>query len=489
MSLKAEAVRDLITKADAKREDELGEYLEHQRVRMELFKERYAPIIRERLTTDMPETGSKVRPVWINLYGTIIERRAGGFYRAPPARTFSVVSDEGIRDADKAQVVKALLMLGGRRFDGAMNKVALYLEMCRALLIQVRDVRGKARFDVLPPLEWYIDPSDEDPVDITLAKSISIFHGTENAQGERARVLWVPQVVENEDTALFDRYVLDAEGNILEQDNYSELPFMLTLYDIPDSSIYLSGGDTLEEFAIHYAATLSDMVWVERFQSIGVPVFEGGKAKDGGAHVLSPGEIFFTEQGQKFNFETPEDRSKLRRDGLSRDLVVFTRTMALSGTEFDEKPLPDSAVTMRVTSANLVQHRQSYARLLAEIEDDLFHIANRVLGGKVDNMLVMNVTHVDRTAPLDPIEATENDQRKIGQGVISSVDVIMKDQGVPRDAAEEMYYENIRLNRLLGAPVDAGTEDLRRAQAAAVQARSTRTGEMAGDGEAAGEGE
>ena len=64
----------------------LAEYRQDQQMRTDLYCGDYAPHIRAELRARLPKTANQLIPLWLNPYRKVVDERAGGLYRTPPAR-------------------------------------------------------------------------------------------------------------------------------------------------------------------------------------------------------------------------------------------------------------------------------------------------------------------------------------------------------------------------------------------------------------------
>lgn len=463
MGSAAELIRELVT--DVKR-DALEAYLEDQQKRYNLYHGSYEAYIIELLKQKAPETWEEFTPIWLNVYRKIVDRRAGRLYVTPPERTFINANGEKVDDKLAARIQAEILT--PCKFDTELDKASRYLEYARTLCVGVAWRQDRIALDVLLPMLWEIEQGKNDPTSLYDAVAWIRYHlartATQNAVDENVRTVWTtnPEGPGAED-GIPQYFVLDGDDVVIEQganpyetkDNNGKrkwiFPAILMHAEAPDADLYLEGGADLVTAALWVAFELTDIAFTVFYQSHGQPVFTGMTPEEAARFVLSPSRGIGLDETQDLNFKAPPTNYEARAGNLRSFLVQLAQAYDLPADAFDETKRPESGVARRIASAPLIEVRNDIARRMAEYEAELWEVMRVVYNThspaskRIPDGVRLISTPRPQTLPIDPTEQKILDADRIAQGIISPVDVIVRETRMNRDEAKERYKENLAL--------------------------------------------
>lgn len=456
----------------------LAEYRKDQQKRTDLYCGNYAPHIRAELKARLPKTADQLIPLWLNPYRKVVDERAGGLYRTPPARVLLGPDGQEVPDSDKMidQIIDR------KTLNAKLDKAARYLEAHRTVLLAVVWRHNRIELDVLTPPLFHIVQGEPDPTCLEDAEAVAVHMcghiSTPEHADEPKSLVWYRGDDESGGTGGAATYALfnDKTGKIIEsgENPYWSLgadgswaqvfPFVLLQAEDPDADIYIPGGDDLVRAALHIGFTLTDNEFVERFQSYGQPVFSGlGKETVAEMEIGPNSAIALGAVGQEdFKFVAPPQTTVARMDSLGAFLRMLSYFYDLPVDTFDETRLPTSGVAMRISRKKLGQYRSDLAQRMAMFEERLFltmRAVRNAMVGQADRTpwnFVYKVTPIPQEIPLDIAEQDARNAARIAAGLESAVSIIARERGVTEERAREILTQNRQDNAIAGAAPTAG---------------------------------
>lgn len=466
------------------KQQNLYAYLTEQQRRYDLYMGEYRRYVVATLRERNPNTWAEFSPVYIDLLRMVVDRRAGGMYRPAPERTFTAQGAAVSEDiAQRAETLYADAQL-----DVVLDKAARYCQLHRTIVARPVWRHGRVEVDILPPMQWSLIQSAQNPTVLDDAAAWIEHHAgrsdTLGVADEIRDTLWTwHSASPGNRKGTPQWFTVNADGAIIAQgDNpyWYQIgrakrwiaPVAVLRYEDPDQAFFLPGGDDLTDAAIHVAYELTDLARTVAFQSHGQPVFTGLSGPEAARMLLSPSRGIGLAEGQKFEYVSTNAGALVHRIEVLRGfLSQLAHSYDLPADTFDDNRKPESGVARRIANSPLHRMRNAYAQRLAGFESDLFarmaviHNRQSAPNNALPEGLSVRVTPALQNTPLDPVEQLEVDSRRLAQGVISPVDLIMRDRGCDEETAARVYQENVTRNTQVGA---AG---LRNALAARIAAR------------------
>lgn len=450
---------------------------EHSR-RYKLYHGDVESLVMERVKKLLPNTYVEVQPIWLDVYPNTVNELAGRLYAQEPTR---VVANEAGNSAPASVTAKVLAQLERWKFSSVMDKVACYLESHRTLAVSLKWRGDSLAFDVLPPNVWDVIPGKPDGtslsdvecfIELMPDRTAVIWNGTH----EGAPPIWVH---------------IDHNGEEIKrgENPYGILPFVVLRYQEPDTEFFLKGNESLEQAALHTAFELTDMAYVGRMQSFGVPVFKGFAKGDESKMVLSPTRGVSLDKEQDFDFKAPPKSDSRFRD-LKEFLALFAASKHLPPDTYIPSTLPESGIARRVTQSALNKHRSDYAALMSELEECLYKSAVKVHNWHVkptsDSALPYEYELKTRLAPaevfIDPLEKNAQDATRVATGQDSYPAILARELRISVEAATEIVRANLALTRSLEAhkPVAVSSAAYDSTTAATAEIQAANSGSEAG---------
>lgn len=438
----------------------LAAYRADQQVRTDLYAGKYESKIRKALARRMPLSAADFDALWVNVYRKVIDERAAGLYRTEPARVVLDPSGEEIPDSEA--MIDALI--DRKTLNVKLDKAARYLEAHRTILLSVAWRHNRVEIDVLTPPLFHVVQGDPDPTCLEDAEAVIVHLSGHKSTPEHANesrsIMWYRG--EDDEPGAY-HLVNDKTGKVIESAdnpywNQSEdgtkwgqvFPFVLLQAEDPDADLYISGGDDLVRAALHVGFTLTDMEYVERFQSYGQAVFNGVDPSAVSTMKVGPNSaIALGAVGQEsFNFVTPPQTTANRMGSLGSFLRFLAYTYDLPADTFDDTRLPTSGTALRISRKKLAQYRSDLANRMAVFEERLFSIMRAVRNAHVaeNQRTPWNYSYRVTPAPQEiALDVAEQDTRNAGRialGLDSAVGITVREQGVSEERAREIVAQN-----------------------------------------------
>lgn len=432
------------------KESDLVKYRADQQTRTDLYCGNYERHLKRKLAERMPLTADQMNPLWLNPYRKVVDERAAGLYRTPPARV--LIGQDGQEIPDSEALID--LVIDRKTLNVKLDKAARYLEAHRTILISVVWRHSRIELDVLTPPLFHVDGGEPDETCLEDAEWVSVHVGDcKTLVWDAGEHTGTPQfilfenktgeLIEVGDNPYFD---LGPDGKTWR----SVFPFVLMQAEDPDTDLYIPGGDDLVRAALHVGFTLTDTEFVERFQAYGQPVFNGvDKTVVADMEIGPNSAIALGAVGQEsFAFVTPPQMTTGRMESLGRFLQMLSYFYDLPVDTFDETRLPTSGTAMRISRKKLGQYRSDLAERMAVFEERLFSIMRAVRNAHVAEQdrtpwnFGYKVTPKPQEIPLDLSEQDARNAGRIALGLDSAVEIIMREQGVSEDRAREIVARN-----------------------------------------------
>lgn len=460
---------------------------EHQ-LRYDLYHGCQEAHVVEALKVLAPKTYKQIAPLWVNVYRKVIDKLAGGLYRVSPTRTFTSTTGKPVSDEVALRVSEALDF---KRLNKVLDKAARYLQNHRTLLLFVEWRHNRLEIDVLPPTLFHVEGGIPDSTCLEDADALLLFKrgrvDDPRHADEDLTEVWQIHPDVTPDKGLPQWYTVNAKGVVLESgDNpytqplpYADpegntqqwvYPAVLLQLEDPDGELYIKGGDDIVKAAEHVATELSDLSYVQRYQSYGQAVFSGVDPDKIAEYTLGPGHAIPLGPNQDFNYRNPVPLTVSRMQTLREFLSILAMAHDIPVETFDESRIPTSGVARRVASAGLTERRQILADRMAEYESDkLFNVMRAVYNahaGKSQQIpwdIKMSVTAARITLPVDLTEADERKSKRAAIGLDNLLEDIMAEKGVDKETAALILRTN-RADNMLASndlyPVIAQQEKL-----------------------------
>lgn len=453
----------------------MRDYRKDQQKRHDLYRGKFRQYILAMLKEACPATWQDFRPVWINAYRKVIDRRAGGLFRKPPKRVLIDQTGASVPDSEALYGKVFGVDRGLSYLNGQMDKAARYLEIHKTILLSVVWRHNRIEIDVVPPMLFHVEQGYPDPTCLEDAEAVILYQTgrqeTDSQADECQALIWQAMDPENGTDPRF-LVVNDETGKVLEQgdnpyfdtvdgNHWAQIfPCVLMQAEDPDAELYIPGGEDLTEAALHVGFTLTDNEFIERYQGFGQPKFTGVDKTQVADMVLSPSVALALSEGESFAFESPPQLGTNRLDSLLAFLRMLATSYDLPADVFDESKKPESGVARRIGSTGLIVYRGDLAERLAMYEQRLFRVVRSVWNAhnSQDKRIPWNWSYscqaAEQDLPFDPIEADQRMSGRLAIGLDSVVEILAKERGVTEEQARVTLAQNRADNAasLIGVP-------------------------------------
>lgn len=425
------------------------EYKRNAQRRWDCFYADATKYIRELLKVRNPNTWERIHVADMGYYRTFINELAGDliFPDLKLARGGQLLTAEELASYQK--------VLDDAKFNQSLADSSVMLEMFRTIGRYVEWKNDKVRITVLPPMQF----------DVAFRESSGLF---EDCQ---AFVVYSkkPGSIKTWDNAvLWDRngtVKVYEEGNDKALAEYSNpykdeigapvLPMSVVQYTSAGSDFWKTGADGLLDACLLLGYHWVDGLYCIEWQSHAILKFINFGKEDSGKRILSPGEGVDLSEGQDVKYEAPPDASARRFEAIGQMEETLSHLTSLPNETFNKTLAPSSGVAKQIAYARLMKYRTKLALRLADSMNDLLQVVLRVYNthsapaDRLDTDVMFVVNHAEW---VQQVELTEADrlmdyQMRLGMNLMSSVDIIMQEQGLSRKDATEVYFRNRDLNR------------------------------------------
>ncbi|MFC1505206.1 hypothetical protein ACFL5W_01685 [Thermodesulfobacteriota bacterium] len=331
-------------------------------------------------------------------------------YSQPPTRTLD--------GPEKDQKLYAEI-LEQCAFDVKMKQAQRYTKLLKTILI--RPVWRNDKIDLDLITGNLADVKCGDSPEILEAVLITNY-GTSEKPEDITYSFWTEDVWKK----------LDYRGNAIEsQPNpYEILPFIpLFDYSPPSSAFWLPGGEDLISQQEAINLKLTDLLHLLSTQSFGVGYIKGSEG--GGTLKVDPGSLVQLGENGEIGFEAQQARIEEVVNAIDKLIKWGCISHGLSAASMSTDPQEASGLSKIVDNRELAEIRQDDIALFRSYEMQIFEVLRVVWNTHSTQKLSEQATlSIDFADPRQKVSATEQaqaDDLKIAQGVLSPVDVIMRD--------------------------------------------------------------
>lgn len=391
--------------------------------------------VREMLELRNPRTHELIQVINMAYYPCVVDQRAGEL--EIPTLRFKLAGEE-LSDENKTRVEE---MLRKANFREKLKTLGLFLEMFRTVgcFFSWHSKRNHVVCQLLPPMRCDVLLDDEGLFSEDITHFVVY---TQKSESREEAVVWTRET--------WQRYTNGTESSEQRQNPYGELPVHFVHASDEGAEFWRSGGDTLYDMCIMLLYHWSDVMFCQEYQGHGQPVFTGLAKEDAESRVLSPAHGLALNEGQNFRYETPGDASSTRLDAIRQMEETLTLLHNLPADSFDRTLAPASGAAKEIAYAKLMSYRTSMAERLADNCQALFdklvliHNTHTPFAERIPEGIEIQINLEEwkqRIAP-DPEQTQLREERQIKLGIISPVDIIVRERGISPEEAEKVYQKN-----------------------------------------------
>jgi len=344
-------------------------------------------------------------------------------YREPPTRTL----DGSERDQ---QLYAEILEQSS--FDVKMKQAQRYTKLLKTILIRPVWRNDKIDLDILTGN--LLDVKCGDSPEILEAVLITNY-GTSEKPEDITYSYWTPVVWKK----------LDYRGNAIDsQPNpYDILPFIpLFDYSPPSSAFWLPGGEDLISQQEAVNLKLTDLLHLLSTQSFGVGYIKGSEG--GGSLKVDPGSLVQLGEGGEIGFEAQKAEIEQVVEAIDKLIKWGCVSHGLSAASMSTDPSEASGLSKIVDNKELSEIRQDDISLFRSYEQQIFNVLRVVHNThstqKLSESAKLSIDFADPQQKLSAKEQATSDDLKIAQGVLSPVDVIMRDNPDLKSREDALAY-------------------------------------------------
>jgi hypothetical protein len=365
--------------------------------------------LEEQLSELFSEPDSMVK-LTLNIVKKVINSQAQT-YREPPVRT--------LEGSKKDQNLFTDIM-EQCAFNVHMKQASRYVKLLKTVLLRPVWRNDALAIDILTgnllDVETGESPENLNRVMIT-------DYGTSGRIEDITYSLWTPETWSR----------LDYRGHVIKEDNnpYGVLPFIPAFdYSPPSSAFWLPGGQDLIGLQEAINLKLVDLVYLLSTQSFGVGYLKG--AQGGGNLKVDPGSLVELPENGEIGFVSQKAQIQEVVEAIDKLIKWACVSNGLSAGSMSTDPRDQSGVSKAWDSKELAEMRQDDVELWRSYEHQLFSLIRIVWNTHAEKKLSesasLKIDFADPDSqPLSAKDQAQADDLKIAQGVLSPVDVIMRD--------------------------------------------------------------
>ena len=304
--------------------------------------------------------------------------------------------------------------------DIKLKQASRYCKLLKTILLKPVWRNNKLDLDILTGniLDVVCGDTPED-----LQKILITNYGTSEKIEDITYSLWTPESWSR----------LDYRGNVTEQqDNpYKILPFLPIFdYSPPSSAFWLPGGSDLIAMQEAINLKLTDLIHLLSCQSFGVGYIKGST---GGANLkVDPGSLVELPENGEIGFKSQEAKINEVTNAINKLIQWTCVSNGLSAASMSTEASEASGLSKLVDTQELSEMRLDDVALWRSYEKQLFNlmkiIFNTHSNKKISESGTLNIDFADiekrTTSAKDQSQA---DDLKISQGVMSPVDILMRE--------------------------------------------------------------
>lgn len=332
-------------------------------------------------------------------------------YREPPVRTL-----DGGSEADQKLYAE---ILEQSSFDVKMKQASRYTKLLKTILIRPVWRNDQLQIDILTGnlLDIETGSSPEQ-----LEKVLITDYGKTGKIEDISYSLWTAESWSR----------LDYQGNILEQaDNpYSVLPF-LPVFEFPpvSSSFWLPGGADIISLQEAINIKLTDLIHLLQMQSFGVGYIKGSQG--GGSLRTDPGSLVELPENGEIGFKAQQAKINEVVGAIDKLIKWACVSNGLSAASMSTDASVQSGVSKAWDNKELSEMRLDDIANFRRVEKDLFSLMRIVFNvhssKKLSESATLKIDFAEVEMKLSAVEQGQADDLKIAQGVLSPVDVLMRE--------------------------------------------------------------
>jgi len=369
---------------------------------------------RDRLDEQLNELFSepeKMVQLSLNIVKKIVDNLSQVYF-SPPIRTL-----EDGTEKDEA-IYKEILELSA--FDTKMKQGQRLTKLCGTILIRPVWRNDAISLDVLTGNILDVETGDSPEI---LKRVLITDYGSSDRIEDVQYSLWTPE--------FFQR--LDYRGNILEEEPnpYNILPFLPCFaYPPPSSSFWLSSMESLISIQESINLKITDLLYLIQQQSYGVGYIKGNTG--GGSLKVDPGSLVELQENGEIGFRSQEAEIDKVVNAIDKLIKWAAVSYGLSAATMSTDPSQQSGISKAWDNKELSEMRADDVALWRTYEKQLFDIVrivhNTHSNKKLSEKANLRIDFADPTKQsMTAKEQAEADELKITQGVLSSVDVLLRE--------------------------------------------------------------
>jgi len=353
----------------------------------------------------------QITKVCINVIRKIIHQQAQTF-REPPILTVNPDSDQDIFNE----------IAEGCSLEIVLKQCSRLLKLTKSMLVKVVYKDDQIRLDLISGNLIENVLTGDSPYD--LKKVLLIDYGQSERIEDVQYTYW--------DCEVFRR--LDFRFRVIEeqQNPYSALPFV-PLFDTYNcsSSFFLPLDESLFSCQMAINEKLADLLYVIRQQGFGVGWIRSGGGATGTIRITPGSLVQLQGDNSALGFESQKSPVEAIFSGLQKLITWTAVSQGLSAGSLSTDPHEQSGVSKAWDSKELGEMRiddlQIWRGYLRDIFNTIKIVWNTHASRKMSNKAYLKVRFAEPQQKLTVTEQAKADDLRIAQGVMSPVDVILRD--------------------------------------------------------------
>lgn len=308
------------------------------------------------------------------------------------------------------------------KFNATMKLAARLTKLLKTVVVRVLFVDGKIKLRILTGDILDVTTHDSD---VSLLEKILIEDAGDTYQ-ETEFSLWTKN----------DYKRLSYNGTVIDQEPNpynGVLPFVPLFDRIPTDSFWLPGGDDIISYQTAINTLLVDANFLIRMGAHGI---HGVKGMTGGNITASPGTFFSLPKDGDLISLSQHSQIKETFDAISKQIKFLAVSNGLSAMVMQTEPVSSnrqSGVSKAFDTMEMSEKRADAIDLFRSFELEIFEKIKAVYnyhttGKKLSEKCSLSIDFADPTKlAVTAIEQAQADDYKINQGVLSPVDVLIRD--------------------------------------------------------------
>jgi hypothetical protein len=304
-------------------------------------------------------------------------------------------------------------------FDVKIKQASKYTKLLNTILLRPVWRNDKLDLDILTGNLLDVVTGDSPEI---LEKVLITNYGTSDKIEDVTYSLWTPETWTR----------LDYRGNVIEQEAnpYKTLPF-LPVFDFspPSSAFWLPGGDDIISLQEAINIKLTDLVYLIQQQSFGVGYIKGSQT--GATLKVDPGSLAEIPENGEIGFVSQKAEIRQVVEAIDKLVKWCCVSTGLSAGSISTDPTEQSGVSKQWDSKELSEMRTDDIALWRSYEKQLFNLIRIVWNThstkKLSESATLKIDFADPQPEQSAKEQAQADDLKIAQGVLSPVDVLLRD--------------------------------------------------------------